>query len=530
MMTTFKVLLLLWITCKSTDKYPQFTSGRLVRTVNLRPEKRNNSRVQQNVQSRARMMSNSFGIIMDPPTQVNTKNATEVRVRWIGNDSVKLGINPRYLRLSPQMVIHVIPFDEANAIDAKVLWKSLDRDKGKQIYAIPHEKHLKSLLAIPIRYAHPDLPAWLTIDELIAFDILATWFGEIREKKSKNSTMRDLHVINQEPKTNDFLSISRFIDVSQFLTVKVRFISKVMNSGSVIYQSWVKEKLLIGPIAPVYSRMAFEVVVKSQLQHLKKFNNATRKHKSKKLPSFVIHPVSHSYESEQELVQKLSEDMKNIVLVWPSFGIVEAIEMKKNVFYQNVASRDLYNSTMAKNLNYFCDHDVVPNSDQLAEELLYFFAVAPEVVMDMTMASMCRTFSDAPYFTHRLHLMTRIKNDSSIGFIQHIIDYQARDLRERQRNFKKGNNAFWKWFGAELKRAIMRTPRIRLQDDLNNAMAFEAILYWEMMRKELDASYSLHVISPNDAVFNRANMKALGSFWMTPALKSVIKIPKVNAM
>ena len=87
-MSKLSFILLLLVACKSTDKYPHFIPGKLVRTVNLRPEKRNNSRVQQNVQSRARMMSNSLGIIMDPPKQINTKNATEVRVRWIYHYSI----------------------------------------------------------------------------------------------------------------------------------------------------------------------------------------------------------------------------------------------------------------------------------------------------------------------------------------------------------------------------------------------------------------------------------------------------------
>ena len=66
-----------------------FEPGSIVQIKNLKPERRNNSTVRQ----RARMMSHSFGIIMNPPIQINTQNAKEVRVRWIGNDSIVLGIN-----------------------------------------------------------------------------------------------------------------------------------------------------------------------------------------------------------------------------------------------------------------------------------------------------------------------------------------------------------------------------------------------------------------------------------------------------
>ena len=234
-LTAIMVHFLCTTSAPQCKKYPQMIPDAIVIIKNLKPETRNHSIVQQ----RARMMSNSIGVIMDRAIQINTKNATEVRVRWIGNDSVTLGINPKYLQQFPQIIIHSLPHDEpTNVVDIITLFKSLEKLAIDRVYPVPYHSNHKNILSDHFRNLYPYLLSSLTMDQVIIYDVLATWFWE---KHSENATSHDLHVISEESKNCNSFSVSNLIFMSQFLPVQFPFF-KIISTKTVTYRSWMRVK------------------------------------------------------------------------------------------------------------------------------------------------------------------------------------------------------------------------------------------------------------------------------------------------
>ena len=228
-------LLSIVITCIRCGKIKlnrsELTPGTIVRCIDLKAETRNNSIVQQ----RARMMSSSFGIIMDPPIRISSKNATEARCRWIGNDSITLGINPRYLLPFRKLFIHNLHYDADNAVSRAALFKTLNKASNKRVFLPCYQKQLKRVARSNLQLKYPYLPDSLTTDQMITFECVFWWLFPAR---NRNSTYRPVHVINQHSKRNNLFSLKNLIYASQFLPFESQCLSKIINKRTVIYRSW----------------------------------------------------------------------------------------------------------------------------------------------------------------------------------------------------------------------------------------------------------------------------------------------------
>ena len=512
------ILILILVATQAFD----FEPDQIVVIANLKPEKRKNSIVEQ----RARMMSNSLGIIMDPSIQINSKNAREVRVRWIGNDSITLGINPKYLSRAPGIVIHDIPIHQETVIDVQVLIESLEKDANKNVY-IPFVLHNSDFESIDNRalyfelhemYSH--VTGSLSIDKFIEFDVLREWVDIFLANSSRN-----LHVINQEA-DHELFSLQSLVNISQYLPMP--FV-KLINHKTVSCKNWIKYKAPTESSTPQPTELpevkafeAFDWVIARQLDIIKKCV-CTRK--KSRLTPFIIHKALASENQQRTLVQNLSNDPTNIVMVWQDKGNQWSVnDTHNNVFYQSSFSEYLRNAEFLQCLNALDDPSVISNHSQLASTLLTLFPILPESIMTKTLVHMKIIYPDPNilciHFIERLNLMASLTKDS----VEVIIASSDREhLKQKIESYKKHNLSFWRLFGRQIKRALTRITAIRIVDDLRNAAAFEARVLWEGINVKLGGAYSLHIVPPNDKVFSRAIIKRLGTFWQFGELKSVTK-------
>ena len=516
-MSSFLDICLLIISIQHVCSSIVLKPGIAVKIKNLKPEGRNNSHVKQ----RARMMSYSFGFIMDPPIQINSKNAREVRVRWMGNESITLGINPKYLCRIPKIVIHDIPVYQDTIIDSDALVQSLEKDPNK-VVVFP----IAPWSAECVRHIHPQLHDSICDDELIVFDIMMDWVDLVLTNSSKN-----LHFINEESGEKQFFTLPYLINVSQYLPIP--FASKLLSKNTVSHKNWIKQHVptKYPTASPTKSQWdvvnlgtsgLFETVVLNQVHWLSKDLNTARS-RTKGRSTFVIHKALATPKKHRRLIQTLSSDPEKIVLVWPGKGNQWRLDgSHKNVFYQRSHSECLSNKKFLRSLRCL-DNSGVLTIDQFAKMLIFLFSFIPEDTMGRAMQSMHVIYFDTPGLHKRLHRMNKIGNHSELEsvkrvFIGRVTDHEGID---QDIDFKSDINlCFWAKFGREIKRAVLEISLIQTHDDIENVAVCEAILYWACIQSDFNGSYSLHIISSNDQVWCKHNVESLGPYWMTDALRA----------
>ena len=75
---------------------------------------------------------------MDPPIQNNSLNRKEVRLKWIGNETIKLGIKLKYLSIPSKLVIHQYQRGVWNSVAiTKVLHNQLLSDPNNFVIVWP---------------------------------------------------------------------------------------------------------------------------------------------------------------------------------------------------------------------------------------------------------------------------------------------------------------------------------------------------------------------------------------------------------
>ena len=110
------------------------TAGLIVKCQNLPVGKQKNG----TIRNRAMKLNNSYGIVMDQTTQLNKNNETEVRLKWIGDETVKLGIKSKYLSIPYKYVIHQYVQNDPNTITmVKVLHNQLISDPTNYVIVWP---------------------------------------------------------------------------------------------------------------------------------------------------------------------------------------------------------------------------------------------------------------------------------------------------------------------------------------------------------------------------------------------------------
>ena len=141
--------------------------------------------------------------------------------------------NDSIVHQTPGIIIHDIPIDKQTVVDIMRLAYSLEKDKNNKVYLpfVLHNSKLESnedrSLYSHLHQMYPQLPASLSIDKYIEFDVLMQW------TKLFNSS-QSLHVINQlQESEHDIFDWESLVNVSQYLPSP--FASKLIESNIISY-------------------------------------------------------------------------------------------------------------------------------------------------------------------------------------------------------------------------------------------------------------------------------------------------------
>ena len=113
------------------DVYP----GQILRCKQLKIDKQTNA----TIRDRAKLMDGWYGIVMNPATRVNRKsNRWEVRLKWICDETIQLGIKPKHLSIPSKLMIHQFEKGDHDSLAvAKVLYNQLKSNPNNAVFVWP---------------------------------------------------------------------------------------------------------------------------------------------------------------------------------------------------------------------------------------------------------------------------------------------------------------------------------------------------------------------------------------------------------
>ena len=171
--------------------------GTLVFCKALKEQKQEDKR---RLNTRVEKISNSFAIILDPPTN---QEGDRVNIEWLGDgsSSIKIGVKSKYLRPIPQLFIHSLVNYKSEVLKQwklypKMLTKLILKDHSKHSMRLIHftsdEKHSSEMRQSYVRQMRDKsdrkLKRRVTVSDLTVLHLVEEWYDG-----NFNSTL-DMHV------------------------------------------------------------------------------------------------------------------------------------------------------------------------------------------------------------------------------------------------------------------------------------------------------------------------------------------------